>query len=191
LLVTERRGRKPKDMKHVDFWKVPGGSVDDPNEHIGAGAIREVFEETGVKSEFIGIMGMRHMFGFRFGKSDFYYLCLLKSTSRKINKDPHEIEKCQWFDLEEFYKMDHLNYVQSVIRDTVHEYMRRNDEEKKKMLFTQFNVGFSPKHSAVFYHIIDLPQIALEQDFVNAKLHKDDPSNMYCYLGKKENGEFA
>lgn len=40
LLCTERHGRKPKGMGHLDFWKVPGGSVDDPNEHIGEGAGR-------------------------------------------------------------------------------------------------------------------------------------------------------
>ncbi|KAF0973422.1 hypothetical protein FDP41_008126 [Naegleria fowleri] len=183
LLCTERHGRKPKGMGHLDFWKVPGGSVDDPNEHIGEGAVREVFEETGVKSSFIGIMGFRHLFGFRFGKSDFYFICLLEAKSRKIDIDTNEIAKCQWFDLEEYYKMDHLNFVQSVIRDSVREFMSRDEEQRKQMLWSMFDNSLSEKNAALMYHSVDLTHIAQEKAFANAK-ENTDPSLMYCYRGK-------
>lgn len=41
-------------------WKFPGGYVD-RNENIFDGAVREVFEETGVETEPLGIIGFRHI----------------------------------------------------------------------------------------------------------------------------------
>ena len=39
-----------------DLWKLPGGHVEN-NESLGDAAIREVWEETGVKTEFVSIIG--------------------------------------------------------------------------------------------------------------------------------------
>lgn len=39
-------------------WKFPGGAVDF-NEELHAAAIREVFEETGVKTQFVTLLGFR------------------------------------------------------------------------------------------------------------------------------------
>ena len=39
-----------------DLWKLPGGHVES-NESIGDAAVREVWEETGVKTKFIGTLG--------------------------------------------------------------------------------------------------------------------------------------
>jgi len=65
-------------------------------EHIAETAQREVFEETGIKSKFLGILAFRHMHGFRYGCSDFYFSCLMKAESNVIKKCDQEISKCAW-----------------------------------------------------------------------------------------------
>ena len=186
LLCCERHQmRKPKGATDDYHWKVPGGSVDNPDEHIGDGAIREVFEETGVKAEFVGIFGFRHMFGFRFGKSDFYFLCLLKAKSRKITIDERELSRCKWVNLEDYYKLAPLNYVQSVIRDSVREYFRRSEEERKALLWSNFDVGYNTKNSAVLYHSVDLPLISKENQYASYTEDKNY-KYMYSYLAEQQ-----
>jgi ADP-ribose pyrophosphatase YjhB (NUDIX family) len=46
--------------------KIPGGAIDS-GEDIADAAIREVFEETGVKTEFVTMLSFRHLHNFRFG----------------------------------------------------------------------------------------------------------------------------
>ncbi|KAF6019981.1 hypothetical protein EB796_021723 [Bugula neritina] len=86
-------------------WKFPGGGAD-TGEHIAETAQREVFEETGIKSKFLGILAFRHMHGFRYGCSDFYFSCLMKAESNVIKKCDQEISKCAWIKLSELEKED-------------------------------------------------------------------------------------
>ena len=48
-----------------DLWKLPGGLVE-KNESIGDAAIREVWEETGVKTKFVSILGFRELLKYQF-----------------------------------------------------------------------------------------------------------------------------
>lgn len=47
------------------LWKLPGGLVE-PGETIAAAVIREVFEETGVKTKFVSILGFREILKYKF-----------------------------------------------------------------------------------------------------------------------------
>jgi 8-oxo-dGTP diphosphatase len=69
LLIQERRQPEPRQ------WKFPGGFMD-PGETIKQAAEREVFEETGVKTVFQGILGLREMDA-KYTTTDFYIVCLL------------------------------------------------------------------------------------------------------------------
>ncbi len=82
-------------------YKLPGGALD-PGEHIAAGVVREVLEETGVRSEFISLNCFRHWHGYRNGKSDIYFVCRLKPLSSEITLDPKEISKALWMPVEEY-----------------------------------------------------------------------------------------
>ncbi|XP_036097283.1 nucleoside diphosphate-linked moiety X motif 6 isoform X1 [Molossus molossus] len=84
------------------MWKFPGG-LSEPGEDIGDTAVREVFEETGVRSEFKSLLSVRqqHRHPGAFGKSDMYLICRLQPRSFAIQPCPHECLRCQWMDLAE------------------------------------------------------------------------------------------
>lgn len=69
--------------------------------HAGDTAVREVFEETGVRSEFRSLLSVRqqHSHPGAFGKSDMYIICRLKPRSFTIEPCPHECLRCEWMDL--------------------------------------------------------------------------------------------
>ncbi|XP_045432546.1 nucleoside diphosphate-linked moiety X motif 6 isoform X2 [Pipistrellus kuhlii] len=94
ILVVQDRN-KLKNM-----WKFPGG-LSEPGEDIGDTAVREVFEETGIQSEFMSLLSIRqqHSHPGAFGKSDMYIICRLKPRSFSIALCPHECLRCEWMDL--------------------------------------------------------------------------------------------
>ena len=73
LVVSElyhsRRRSKP-------FYKLPGGALR-AGEHVSDGIVREVEEETGIRTRFESMVCFRQWHGYRFGKSDIYFVCRL------------------------------------------------------------------------------------------------------------------
>ncbi|XP_041845725.1 nucleoside diphosphate-linked moiety X motif 6 isoform X1 [Melanotaenia boesemani] len=88
--------------KTKNAWKFPGG-LSDPGENIGATAVREVFEETGVRSEFRSLLSIRqqHNHPGAFGMSDMYIICRLSPLTYEINFCTQECLRCEWLDLSE------------------------------------------------------------------------------------------
>ena len=101
LVVRENYGNKA-----AVHYKLPGGTVEE-NEHIKDCVIREVFEETGIKTEFVSLICFRHKHDYRFGKSDIYFLCLLKPISIDIIVKSEEIAESLWMDLDTY--LSHKN----------------------------------------------------------------------------------
>ncbi|XP_060102801.1 nucleoside diphosphate-linked moiety X motif 6 [Heteronotia binoei] len=91
--------------KTTNLWKFPGG-LSEPGEDIGNTAIREVFEETGIKSEFKSLISIRqqHRHPGAFGKSDMYIICRLEPSSFNISFCQQECLRCEWIDLAELAK---------------------------------------------------------------------------------------
>jgi ADP-ribose pyrophosphatase YjhB (NUDIX family) len=92
LLIKENY----KQLMHL--WKFPGGLVDE-GETIEKAAVREVWEETGIKASYIGVMGFREQLNFRFGQGDMYFTCLMKAENIEINKCEVELHDAQWIDI--------------------------------------------------------------------------------------------
>lgn len=69
----------------------------------GATAVREVFEETGVRSEFRSLLSIRqqHNHPGAFGMSDLYIICRLSPLSYHIDFCTQECLRCEWLDLRE------------------------------------------------------------------------------------------
>lgn len=83
------------------FYKFPGGFVY-PGEHLAAAAVREVWEETDIQTEFHGVVGFRHWHINRFGKSDLYFVCRLTPLSETIQRQVSEIAESIWMPVEQF-----------------------------------------------------------------------------------------
>ncbi|GAA6222003.1 nucleoside diphosphate-linked moiety X motif 6 isoform X1 [Lates japonicus] len=98
LVVQDRNKTK-------NAWKFPGG-LSDPGENIGATAVREVFEETSVRSEFRSLLSIRqqHNHPGAFGMSDMYIICRLSPLTYDINFCTQECLRCEWLDLTELAK---------------------------------------------------------------------------------------
>ncbi|KAM4621934.1 nucleoside diphosphate-linked moiety X motif 6 [Polymixia lowei] len=91
--------------KTKNAWKFPGG-LSDPGENIGTTAVREVYEETGVRSEFRSLLSIRqqHNHPGAFGMSDMYIICRLSPLTFDINFCTQECLRCEWLDLYELAK---------------------------------------------------------------------------------------
>ncbi len=97
LVVRERygfRGRPPT-------LKLPGGALRQ-GEHLIEAVEREVLEETGVHSRFESVVCFRHWHGYRYGKSDIYFVCRLRPLSSEITMQTEEIQECLWMPVGEF-----------------------------------------------------------------------------------------
>ncbi|XP_035148888.3 nucleoside diphosphate-linked moiety X motif 6 isoform X3 [Callithrix jacchus] len=83
--------------------------------NIGVTAVREVFEETGIKSEFRSLLSIRqqHANPGAFGKSDMYIICRLKPYSFTINFCQHECLRCEWMDLNDLAKTENTTPITS------------------------------------------------------------------------------
>ncbi len=98
LLVVCERHRNPGQPP---FYKLPGGALH-PGEHLENAVIREVLEETGVRTRFDALVCFRHWHGYRYGKSDIYFVCRLHPLSEDITMQEEEIEDCRWLPVDDF-----------------------------------------------------------------------------------------
>lgn len=88
LLVRE-------NLPSREGWGIPGGQANF-NELAHQGAMREVFEETGIETEFLELLAFRELNNFRFGSSEIFFLSLLKAKNKEFNIDKHEILEAKW-----------------------------------------------------------------------------------------------
>jgi len=98
LVVSEKQyqtpGRPPR-------FKLPGGALHQ-SEHLADCVIREIREETGVETAFDALICFRHWHGYRYGKSDIYFVSRLHPLSREITIQEEEIAECRWMPVEEY-----------------------------------------------------------------------------------------
>ena len=112
LVVREKYGvgGRPPTLK------LPGGALQ-AGEHLGQAVEREVLEETGVKAEFESIACFRQWHGYRYGKSDIYFVGKLRPLSKQITMQAEEIQECLWMPVDEFIGSDAIsNFNKQIVR---------------------------------------------------------------------------
>lgn len=83
------------------YFKLPGGMLE-AGEHLAGGAVREVHEETGIRTEFQGLLSLRHHHRGQFGASNIYAVCMLRPLDFEIRIDRAEIGKASWTPVDEY-----------------------------------------------------------------------------------------
>lgn len=105
LLVVSERHRR--DLSRP-YYKLPGGALH-PGEHLADAVIREVFEETGVRAKFEALVCFRHWHGYRYGKSDIYFICRLSPLSEEIAIQMDEIEESVWMPVQRYLDSEYVS----------------------------------------------------------------------------------
>jgi len=113
LLVVCERHRQPGQ---APFYKLPGGALL-AGEHLADAVVREVLEETGVHTHFDALVCFRHLHGYRYGKSDIYFVCRLLPLSQEITIQEEEIEDCLWMPVIDFLGSEGVSvFNKSIVR---------------------------------------------------------------------------
>uniref|UniRef100_A0A914YVX5 Nudix hydrolase domain-containing protein n=1 Tax=Panagrolaimus superbus TaxID=310955 RepID=A0A914YVX5_9BILA len=131
LLIKEKRG-------FYMGWKFPGGLAD-PSEEVFETAKREVLEETGIETDFITVLTMRHSTSVSIYKNvgDMYFVCAMKpSNEEKIvpKPCPRETSACQWMTKEEIDKLTDKDF-HPFNRSIVDAYMHWKESGRKGFLY--------------------------------------------------------
>lgn len=87
-------------------WKIPGGLFDiEKDKKFSDTAIREVFEETGIRTKFEHVINSRfNAKSVMFGAPDLYTIVRLSPLTTEIKKDPLEIAEAAWIDPQDLVK---------------------------------------------------------------------------------------
>ncbi|MCD7471622.1 hypothetical protein HAX54_012202 [Datura stramonium] len=111
-LVLDHHGQvlvvKENSGKNTGNWKLPTGVVEE-GEDICTAAVREVQEETGIETEFVELLAFRQSHKSFFGKSDLFFICMLKPLNFTIHKQDAEIEEAKWMAIEEYASQVKVN----------------------------------------------------------------------------------
>jgi len=101
LLLVRRASRRGRGN-----WQVPGGFIE-PNETIEQAVIREVMEESGVKTEVRGVLGIRNRYDPDVDNS-LYVVLLLNPLDINPKPDNHEVDRAGFFSLEEIRGLEQI-----------------------------------------------------------------------------------
>lgn len=94
-------------------------------ENLIEAAIREVEEETGIRTVFDRLIGFRHVHNSQFDCSDIYNVFSLKPLNTDIKKCAQEIDKCMWMKIEEYLEHPHVHELNRMVARKYLEYKEK------------------------------------------------------------------
>jgi len=100
-----------RDRIHTahSIYKLPGGMLEHA-QSLEDGVVREVWEETGVKTKLLKMVSLLNSHPYRFNKSNMYIVFHLEAQSFEIDiVDTHEIEKALWMPLNDFFAHEEMS----------------------------------------------------------------------------------
>jgi len=102
LVVQEKHG----PLRGKGIWKIPTGLAE-PGEEVADAAVREVQEETGIRTAFHKLVAFRQSHGLAFGKSDLFFICALEAIEgQDIVVQEKEIERARWMPVDEYVQQE-------------------------------------------------------------------------------------
>jgi ADP-ribose pyrophosphatase YjhB (NUDIX family) len=101
LLLVRRASRRGRGN-----WQVPGGFIE-PAETIEQAVIREVLEESGVKTEVRGVLGIRNRYDTNVNNS-LYVVMLMHPLDINPQPDNDEVDRAGFFTLEEIRGLEQV-----------------------------------------------------------------------------------
>ena len=110
LLVVHEKGRSSRGR----YYKLPGGALQ-AGEHLADAVVREVREETGIETSFVSLACFRSQHGYRYGKSDIYFVCRLEPLTHEITLQEEEIEECLWMPIDDYYRAEDVSFFNKLI----------------------------------------------------------------------------
>lgn len=154
LVVQEKSG----PYRNSKIWKLPTGLVEQ-GEDLHEAACREVFEETGIETEFQEMLCFRQAHDYAlFGKSDLFFVCLLRAKSSVIRMQETEIADCSWINPEEYFTQQFFldSGVFCRIHDVIRTAMKKqnnNNNNNNSIKHEHLPIGFRPGQVSL-YHMI-------------------------------------
>jgi ADP-ribose pyrophosphatase YjhB (NUDIX family) len=158
LLVQERSG----PLRGKGVWKMPTGLVE-AGEDIAVAAEREVLEETGIVATFEKMLCFRQAHQAPFGKSDLFFVCVLKPSTVEIKMQEAELVGCEWHDPQVLF--DQSFFKKSPLYGTIHDLVMKeievqlgNLEPQPSIVHSKLTVGFRPGKQSLYYFDSSLTQ---------------------------------
>lgn len=108
LLLVRRASRRGRGN-----WQVPGGFIE-PDETMEQAVLREVEEESGVRAEVEGVLGLRNRYDPDNGNS-LYIVLLLRQIDGVPTPDGKEVDRAAFFTLDEIRALEQVPAVNIAI----------------------------------------------------------------------------
>ncbi|XP_019198486.1 PREDICTED: nudix hydrolase 2-like [Ipomoea nil] len=144
LVVQENNG----EFKGKGVWKLPTGVVEQ-GEDICDAAVREVREETGIDTEFVEVLAFRQSHNSFFGKSDLFFVCMLRPLSLTIDKQDSEIEKAQWMGIDEYAAQPFVQK-RDLFKNIAQICLAKKDKKYTGFSAVPTTTGFSAKNTYLY-----------------------------------------
>ncbi|XP_030567894.1 nudix hydrolase 8 isoform X2 [Drosophila novamexicana] len=107
-----------------NMWKLPGGYVE-PRENLVDSAVREVVEETGIRTTFRSMVCLRHSHGGNFDCSDIYVVIGLKPLNLDLKRCEREIARVCWMPMDEYMRNPQVLEASRLFVRTYLDYQKR------------------------------------------------------------------